>query len=63
MPTFATVVPLHRMISDALERLRQARADGDPTHLMQTCSGACLICSNQRQLDRLLDRIPRQEKP
>jgi hypothetical protein len=56
-----TVVPLHSMIRDALKQLRDAREDGDPQHRIETCSGACLICTNQRQLDRLLDRIPRRE--
>lgn len=58
-----TVVPLHRMIREALKNLRDARADGDPNHNTAACSGACLICSNQRALDRLLDKLPRREKP
>jgi hypothetical protein len=56
-----TVVPLHRMIRDALQQLREARDDGDPDHRAETCSGACLICTHQRHLNRLLDRLPRQE--
>jgi hypothetical protein len=56
----ATVLPLHSMIREALERLRQARADGDPDHNPQRCSGACVICTNQRHLNRLLDRVQRK---
>jgi len=56
-----TVVPLHTMIRQALKNLRDARADGDPAHRAETCTGACLICSNQRALDRLLDRLPRKD--
>jgi len=56
-----TVVPLHMMIRQALKNLRDAREDGDPTHKPEMCSGACLICSNQRALDRLLDRLPREK--
>ena len=65
MPTFTSrpVVPLHRMITEALERLRDARADGDPTHVPEKCTGVCLICSNQRQLDRLLERVPLRRNP
>jgi hypothetical protein len=59
MPTF-TVVPLHRMIVDALKQLRDARSDGAPDHNPQTCYAVCRICSNQRQLDRLIDKIPRK---
>lgn len=59
----ATVVPLHSMIREALEQLREARADGDPNHKPQTCSGACAICTSQRHLDRLLDRIERKAQP
>jgi hypothetical protein len=55
-----TVVPLHRMIRDALQQLREARDDGDPQHNPLLCSGACLICTSSRHLDRLLDRIPRK---
>lgn len=55
------VVPLHRMIREALQELKDARADGDPKHRTETCSGACLICTYQRKLDRLLDRIPREK--
>lgn len=61
MTTASTVVPLHTLIRDQLQRLRDARADGDPGHIPERCSGACLICSNQRALNRLLDKIPRQE--
>lgn len=58
-----TVVPLHRMIREALEALREARSDGPPDHNPLFCSGACLICTNQRHLDRLIDRIPREKAP
>jgi len=57
-----TIVPLHSMIRDALEQLRAARADGDPAHRAETCSGACRICTTARHLDRLLDKLPRREK-
>lgn len=55
-----TVVPLHSMIRDALTQLRDARDDGDPDHQALTCSGACLICTSQRHLDRLVDKLPRK---
>lgn len=58
--TAATVVPLHSLIREALEQLRAARDDGPPDHNPVLCSGACLICTSQRALDRLLDRIPRK---
>lgn len=66
MPTFAprTVVPLHRMITEALKKLRDARDDGPPDHCPEKCSGRpCLICANQRQLDRLLERVPLRRNP
>lgn len=53
-----SVVPLHSMIREALSQLRAARADGDPAHRAEICSGACRICTSQRHLNRLLDRLP-----
>lgn len=55
----AVVVPLHRMIYEALELLREARADGPPDHNPRLCSGACKICISERQLNRLVERVPR----
>jgi hypothetical protein len=57
------VVPLHSMIRDALRQLRDARADGDPAHNPLKCSGACVICSSERALNRLVERIPKRNTP
>jgi len=57
-----TVVPLHSMIREALKNLRDARSDGDPGHDPLRCAGACLICSNERALNRLLDRLQRRQE-
>lgn len=53
------VVPLHGMIREALTQLREARDDGPPDHNPLLCSGACRICTSERQLNRLVERVPR----
>jgi hypothetical protein len=49
-------------LTNTLTRLRHARADANPNHETSTCDG-CFACVLERQLNRLVDRLPRQEAP
>jgi hypothetical protein len=63
----ATFTPAPTLLAQSLktylEQLRDARSDGDPTHDPFKCGGPCRICTAERALNRLLDRLPRKDKP
>jgi hypothetical protein len=60
MPT-ATPTLLAQNLTATLSRLRAERADADPSHDAIKCSGVCAVCAAERALNRLLERVPRQE--
>lgn len=46
-----------------LARLRRARDDGDPKALPPHLCDGCYPCALERQLNRLIAKLPRQENP
>jgi hypothetical protein len=59
-PTRLVDAGLAQNLGATLQRLREARADGDPAHKPSTCCGVCYICHVERSLNRLVDQIPRK---
>lgn len=62
MPTFTPVNQiLLRNLLETLTQLRRERADMAPDHSFDTCRSVCRCCTVERQLNRMLDRLPRKE--
>lgn len=50
---------LVRDLAAALQRLKEARADGAPDHQPHLCNTVCIVCVREKHLNHLVERLPR----